>query len=90
MMNMKNGEKAVFILAMFAIGSVIGRLNSQKKIKQIINQPNIGQYLNRLTEFYDSNVIEYVEDEFLNLVDFGMSPQNAFCAITNTERIIND
>jgi len=89
-MNMKNGEKAAFLLAMFAIGSVVGRLNSQKKLVQKNNQPNIGQYLNRLTEFYGSNAIEYAEDEFLNLVDFGMSPQSAFTAVTDTERVIND
>lgn len=90
MMNMKNGEKVTFLLAMFAIGSIVGRLNSQKKIVQKNNQPNIGQYLNRLTEFYDSNVMECIQDEFLNLVDFGMSPHNAFIAITDTERANND
>jgi len=90
MMNMKNGEKAAFLLAMFAIGSVIGRLSSQKRLIQKNNQPNIAQYLNRLTEFYGSKTIGYAEDEFLHLVDFGMSPQNAFTAITDTERAIND
>lgn len=90
MMNMKNGEKLTFLLAMFAIGSVIGKSHSRKKLIEKINEPNIGQYLNRLIEFYDSNTIDIVEDEFLNLVDFGMSPKNAFSAITNIERVNND
>lgn len=90
MMNMKNGEKALFIFIMFTVGSLIGKSNSKKKIIEKSKEPNIGQYLNRLIEFYDSNSIDIIEDEFLNMVDFGMSPQSAFSAMTQKYVIQND
>lgn len=80
---MKNGDKYAFICAAFLFGSLIGNIRSRKKIVALNNEPSINQYLNRLTEFFDSSSIEYVEDEFLTLVDFGMSPRNAFSSLVN-------
>jgi len=90
MMSMKNGEKTLFIFMMFALGSLIGKSQSKKKIVEKSKEPNVAQYLNRLIEFYDSNTLDIVEDEFLNLVDFGMSPKNAFGAVTHKQVINND
>lgn len=78
---MKNGEKIVFLTFMFLLGSKLGKANSKKKLIQKNNDPSIAQYLNRLVEFYPNYQLDYIEDEFLTLVDFGLSPSDAFNAV---------
>ena len=78
---MKNGDKVAFLTFMFLLGSSIGRINSKKKLQKKNNDPSIAQYLNRLIEFYPESQLDYMEDEFLTLVDFGLSPSDAFSAV---------
>ena len=78
---MKNGEKIVFLTFMFLLGSKLGKANSKKKLMQKNSDPSIAQYLNRLVEFYPNYQLDYMEDEFLTLVDFGLSPSDAFNAV---------
>jgi len=78
---MKNGEKIVFLTFMFLLGSKLGKANSKKKLMQKNSDPSITQYLNRLVEFYPNYQLDYIEDEFLTLVDFGLSPSDAFNAV---------
>ncbi|MDA0345059.1 MAG: hypothetical protein O3C54_03770 [Proteobacteria bacterium] len=80
---MKSGDKYAVVCLAFLLGSAIGKVRSKKKIIRLNKQPSIEQYLNRLTEFFDCNYLEYAEDEFLTLVDFGMSPENAFGSLVN-------
>jgi hypothetical protein len=75
---MKNGDKLAFITFMFILGASIGSRNSRKKLDRKELDPSIGQYLNRLIEFYPTYQLDYIEDEFLTLVDFGFSPSEAF------------
>lgn len=80
-MNMKNGNKLTFLLFMFLLGSNIGRASSKKHLNKKEKDPSINQYLNRLIEFYPDYQLDYIEDEFLTLVDFGISPKEAFNAV---------
>lgn len=79
---MKNGDKFIFLALMFALGSSIGRHSSKKNLKHKEHSPSIYQYLNRLIEFYPDYQLDYIQDEFLTLVDFGLSPSEAFSAVT--------
>lgn len=66
-------------LAAIAITIVVARHISMKKINNMTEKdPSVGQYLNRLIEFFDSENIEKAQDEFLNMIDFGVMPQDAF------------
>ncbi len=78
---MKNGDKLAFVFSMFLLGAFIGKNKSKKKLISAQLDPTIPQYLNRLLEFYDTNLLSQAEDEFLNLVDFGLSPKNAFLSL---------
>jgi len=40
---MKNGEKTLFIFMMFALGSLIGKSQSKKKIVEKSKEPNVAQ-----------------------------------------------
>lgn len=82
---MKTGDKALIFFTMFFIGAIIGKKCSAKKLEQYSDQPSIFQYLNRLIEFYPISDIQVIEKEFLNLIDFGLSPQSAFSAMTQSE-----
>lgn len=78
-MKMKNGDKFFFMTTFFLIGCLLAK-NNVKKDKQREN-PTLSQYLNRLKEFFDQEKIDEVEDQFLNLVDFGINPNAAFDSI---------
>jgi hypothetical protein len=75
---MKNGDKIAFVTLMFILGASIGSKNSRKRLNEKQLDPSISQYLNRLIEFYPKYQLDYIEDEFLTLVDFGFSPSEAF------------
>jgi len=77
---MTNGEKFLFLTSSFLLGCILAKNNSKKTV--IKHNPTINQYLNRLKEFFDSENIDRIEDEFLNLVDFGINPNAAFDAVT--------
>lgn len=81
-MTMKNGDRFFFITALLIIGYSIGRNKSNKMLEHHKKDPTIAQYLNRLKEFYDQDVMDRMEDEFLSLVDFGVEPKYAFEAVT--------
>lgn len=80
---MKIGYKHIFVFGI-GIAYIVYRKNNFNSIKQKNNEPNIGQYLNRFTEFFDVKYLDIAEDNFLNLIDFGMSPKAAFLAIIDT------
>jgi len=54
------------------------RNKSFQKLQQKNTNPTINQYLNRLREFFEVDILDQAEDEFLTLVDFGLSPNSAF------------
>jgi hypothetical protein len=71
------------VLAGLTIVLVIARNISIKSVKKMTHKdPTIGQYLNRLVEFFDSEKIDQAQDEFLNMIDFGVMPQDAFGILT--------
>lgn len=56
----------------------IAKIISSKSIEEKKIQPSLAQYLNRLKEFYDTEIMDLAEDKFLNFIDFGISPSAAF------------
>lgn len=67
------------ILAVSIIcGIYLAKRISLKSIDNKKYEPSLAQYLNRLKEFYDSEIMDLAEDKFLNFVDFGISPSAAF------------
>lgn len=75
---MKSGEKFLLHATAFTIGVLLSRKLSYKNLNIKNNNPTIVQYLNRLSEFFENNNLDKAEDEFLTLVDFGISPTSAF------------
>jgi len=80
MIIMTNGEKFFLLTSSFLLGCLLAKNTSKKNV--YINSPTINQYLNRLKEFFDIDNIDEIEDEFLNLIDFGINPGAAFDAVT--------
>ena len=80
MMNMKNG-KITFLISSFILGVSIARNKSMNSLKPKKKDPTVYQYKNRLKEFYDSDILINIEQEFLSLVEFGLSPTSAFDAV---------
>jgi hypothetical protein len=76
-MAINNTIKKVIITSL-VIGFVSIKFMSNKSIKEKITRPSLAQYLNRLKEFYDHEIMYLVEDKFLTFVDFGISPEAAF------------
>jgi|LakMenE18May11ns_1017448.scaffolds.fasta_scaffold9953975_8 hypothetical protein len=76
-MAINNTIKKVIITSL-VIGFVSIKFMSNKSIKEKITGPSLAQYLNRLKEFYDHEIMYLVEDKFLTFVDFGISPEAAF------------
>lgn len=67
------------LCAALAVALIVSQKISTKKLKTIYSQdPTINQYLNRLVEFFDTQRIDQAEDEFLNMIDFGVLPRDAF------------
>jgi len=77
---MKNGSKYIALAASFLVINMYKKLSKNKLIEKE-NIPRLDQYLNRLTEFYSAEELDLAEDEFLTLVDFGLSPQRAFASL---------
>lgn len=81
-----NGDKKSLILK----GSLIALLTlafyskhvSSKKLFNLKKDPTLGQYLNRLIEFFNEESLDRAQEEFLNMVDFGMYPHEAFKILT--------
>jgi len=73
----KIGYSLIFFGAIATTYIVLNCANKKNNNKNI-NSPTIAQYLNRLIEFFDSDSIDLAEDNFLNLVDFGISLNGAF------------
>lgn len=74
---MKNGNKKIYlilgILAAIYIKNMLFDPFSYYK-----NNPSISQYLNRLIEFFDSRSINSMQNVFLQMIDHGLSPEEAF------------
>lgn len=79
---MNNGNKFFFIANLLAIGYTLGQNRSRKMSEEHRRNPTVHQYLNRFKEFYDEDKMQSIEQEFFSLIDFGMSPEMAFEAIT--------
>lgn len=77
MINMKNG-KITFLISSLLLGISIAKNKSMDSLKPKKKDPTIYQYKNRLKEFYDSDSLFDIEQEFLSLVEFGLSPTSAF------------
>ena len=70
---LRNALVASAICAIYIAKTISSKSIEEKKI-----QPSLAQYLNRLKEFYDTEIIDLAEDKFLNFIDFGISPSAAF------------
>ena len=82
MMNMTNGEKILFVSTFFLLGCLLSKNeNNQTKRKNIVD-PTIYQYINRLKEFFNEDILDKVQEEFLSLVELGLSPSSAFGTVT--------
>ena len=81
-MTMKSGNKLFFFINLLAIGYTLGQNRSKKMSEEHRKNPTLHQYLNRFKEFFNEDRIESIEQEFFNLIDFGMSPEMAFESIT--------
>ena len=79
---MKNGNRIFFIVNLLAIGYTLGQNRSKKMSEEHRKNPTLHQYLNRFKEFFNEDKLESIELEFFSLIDFGMSQEMAFEAIT--------
>lgn len=67
----------------FIIGGLMFfQSKSSKKLKNNCKDASIQQYINRLTEFFDSDQMHLVRKEFLEMIDYGLYPKNAFKILT--------
>ena len=76
-MNMKNGKYLIPVLC----GGMMLLMIRKKYIdlfKSHMLDPTVFQYLNRLIEFYDFENLSNAQKDFLNLIDRGVSPFDAF------------
>lgn len=75
------GNRTKLILgSLFTIAFILGKVNSKKFIdKKIsnVNQVNVEQYLNRLSEFFIEDIYE-AKNDFLELLDMGFNPSDCF------------
>ena len=74
---MNNGKYLMPVLC----GGVVLFMIRKKYInlfKSQMRDPTVFQYLNRLIEFYDFKNLSNAQKGFLNLIDHGVSPINAF------------
>lgn len=77
---MKSGNRYLALFASFLVINLYKKVSKNKLIQEE-NIPRLDQYLNRLTEFYSSEELDLAEDQFLTLVDFGLSPERAFASL---------
>lgn len=82
---MNGDKKSFFIKASIAALSIVilySKHKSHKKLGSLKNDPTIGQYLNRLIEFFSDDSLDRAQEEFLDMVDFGVYPKDAFKILT--------
>lgn len=81
-----NGDKKSFFLkasiVALGIGILYSRRNSYKKLANLKDDPTVGQYLNRLIEFFSDDSLDRAQEEFLDMIDFGVYPKDAFKILT--------
>lgn len=77
MKNMKNGKVILAICSTILVGIFMKNIFFDP-FEQYKKNPNIAQYLNRLIEFFDINYIQIIESKFLEMVDYGLDPSEAF------------
>lgn len=81
-----NGDKKSFFLkasiVALGIGILCSRRNSHKKLANLKDDPTVGQYLNRLIEFFSDDSLDRAQEEFLDMIDFGVYPKDAFKILT--------
>lgn len=77
MMNMKNG-KLLFTASCVVLVGIIMKNIFFDPFEHYKNNPNTAQYLNRLIEFFDIRYINIVKSRFLELIDHGLDPSEAF------------
>lgn len=77
-MNMKIGDIKKIVLIGLVAGIVIEKLISDKNFKSLNQKPSINQYLNRLSEFNVDKSLVDIQNQFIELIDFGLSPEGAF------------
>ena len=82
MMNMTNGEKVLFVSTFFLLGCLLSKSKNDQTRRNNIIDPTINQYINRLKEFFNEDILDKVEEEFLSLVELGLNPNSAFDAVT--------
>lgn len=79
MVIMSNRTKLI-LGSLFTIAFMLGKVNSKKFMdKKIsnVNQVNVEQYLNRLSEFFIEDIYE-AKNDFLELLDMGFNPSDCF------------
>jgi hypothetical protein len=74
---MKSGKSIFAICSILFIGIVMKNIFFDP-FEQYKKNPNIAQYLNRLVEFFDISYIKIIESKFLEMVDYGLDPSEAF------------
>lgn len=74
---MKNGNKKIYLI-LGILAAVYIKNMLFDPFFYYKNNPSISQYLNRLIEFFDSRSINSMQDIFLQMIDHGLSPKEAF------------
>lgn len=77
MKNMKNG-KLLFTIGSILLAGIVVRNVFFDPFEYYKKNPNIAQYLNRLIEFFDIRYINIVQSRFLEMIDHGLDPSEAF------------
>lgn len=81
---MKIGYKNLGLLVPLMLGIYLGNKKSKKTLDEKNVIPTVNQYVNRLKEFYVSESLAEVIEEYLRLVNSGISPRGAFDMLTFT------
>lgn len=75
--------KAALLCSVGIVAIAVGAEISRKKLINLNRGPSIQQYLNRLIEFSDTDSLDMYEDQFLTMVDFGSTLNEAFDAVVS-------
>jgi hypothetical protein len=78
-----NGKNVLAIAIGVSAGILLAKVMGNKSFKRIYREPSLFQYLNRFSEFFDSEYIPEVQDLFFYLVDSGLSSDQAFYETIN-------
>jgi len=89
MVTVKSGKTVGYLAVLFSIGFVLGKLNNRsidsiKKLNQ--TAPNTQQYLNRLIEFFDTDLPD-AQKEYFEYLEMGFNPSDAFEILKAKARI---